>query len=331
MFDDKITLIRQNYTGSQLRIDGFYYNENESYEGIIYDFYALYKNGIRNGKQMYKCYICKKQFLGGNRVNIGILWVEYSKGKQTYKQLAKKYNCSKRTVQRKIDLHQVFIPKKEPRKVVVLMDTTYWGMTFGVMLFKDAYTKENLLKYYVKSETNKLYLKGINELKNRGFEVLAIVCDGRRGLFHLFGNTPIQMCQFHQVAIIRRYVTKNPKLPAAIELKELVAMMKMTDKESFEGGLELWFVKWESFLNEKTISFKTGKRHYTHKRLRSAYRSLKTNLNWLFTWYEYMDLKIPNTTNAIEGHFSDLKNKLRNHNGLSEERKRKFIDEFFKA
>jgi len=28
------------------------------------------------------------------------------------------------------------------------MDTTYWGRAFGVMLFKDNITKENLLKYY---------------------------------------------------------------------------------------------------------------------------------------------------------------------------------------
>ena len=45
----------------------------------------------------------------------------------------------------------------------------------------------------------------------------------------------------------------------------------------------------------------------------------------------YHIVKIPNTTNAIDGHFSDLKNKLRNHNGLSLTRKRKFIDEFVKA
>lgn len=187
------------------------------------------------------------------------IWIEYTKGKQTYQQLAEKYNCSKRTIQRKIDLHQVFMPQKNPRKVVILMDTTYWGRNFGVMLFKDAYTKENLLKYYVKSETNALYLQGVNELKRKGFEVLAIVCDGRKGLFQLFGDIPIQMCQFHQVAIIRRYITKNPKLPASIELKELVAIMKMTDKESFEGGLELWFIKWKSFLNERTTNLKTGK------------------------------------------------------------------------
>jgi hypothetical protein len=47
-------------------------------------------------------------------------------------------------------------------------------------------------------------------------------------------------------------------------------------------------------------------------------------------WYDYIELKIPKTTNAIDGHFADLKNKLRNHNGLIN-RKMKFIDAFFKV
>ena len=83
------------------------------------------------------------------------------------------------------------------------MDTSYWGSNFGVMLFKDSLTKENLLKYYVKYETNELYKRGIEELRNRGFEVVAIVCDGRRGLIKSFDNIPVQMCQFHQASIIR--------------------------------------------------------------------------------------------------------------------------------
>jgi len=211
------------------------------------------------------------------------------------------------------------------------MDTTYWGQHFGMMLFKDAVTKENLLKYYVKRETNALYKKGVEELQTRGYLIKAIVCDGRKGLLNSFKNIPVQMCQFHQAAIIRRYITKNPRMTASIELKEIVILMPKTDKESFEGALNEWFIKWEYFLNERSTNKKTGKTFYTHKRLRSAYRSLKTNLKWLFTWYDFIELNIPNTTNAIEGHFSDLKNKLRNHNGLSVNRKVKFIDEFLKA
>ena len=54
-------------------------------------------------------------------------------------------------------------------------------------------------------------------------------------------------------------------------------------------------------------------------------------MTWLFTWYDNYELNISNTTNMIDGHFSDLKNKLRNHNGLTKERKIKFINEFLRT
>jgi hypothetical protein len=212
----------------------------------------------------------------------------------------------------------------------MLMDTTYFGKIFGVMVFKDSITGQILYKQYVKQETNKLYLFGAEEITLRGIKIQSIICDGRKGLLDLFKNIPIQMCNFHQVAIIRRYLTKNPKMEASKELWEFTLMLKNTDKESFEGGLNDWYNKWKDFLNERKLDI-NGKNRYVHKRLRSAYRSLKTNTPWLFTWYDNMSLNIPNTTNAIDGHFADLKNKLRNHNGLSLERKKKFIDEFFKA
>ena len=187
------------------------------------------------------------------------------------------------------------------------------------------------MKYYVQYETNLVYIQGIEELKRKGFTILAIVCDGRKGLIQSFGNIPVQMCQFHQSAIVRRYLTKKPKLQASQELMKVVDLMTITDKESFVGALGLWFDKWELFLKERTVNPNNNKSTYRHKKLRSAYNSLKNNLPWLYTWYDNMSLSIPNTTNAIDGHFSDLKNKLRNHNGLTLERKKKFIDEFLKA
>jgi transposase-like protein len=213
----------------------------------------------------------------------------------------------------------------------LLLDTTYFGRKFGVMVFKDAITGQILYKQYVKQETNQLYLQGVLEITRRGIKIQSITCDGRKGLLEQFAkDIPVQMCQFHQVAIIRRYLTKNPKMQASKELWGLVLLLKKTDKESFTAGLHLWYSKWEAFLNERKIDDK-GKKRYVHKRLRSAYRSLKNNLPYLFTWYDYMELNIPNTTNAIDGIFADLKNKLRNHNGLSTARKQKFINEFFKT
>ncbi len=259
-----------------------------------------------------------------------MLWQQYIQGKQTYKQLAAKYHCSAKTIQRKIDTVQASRETTFSSVANVLTDTTYFGRQFGVMVYKDSISGQILYKQYVKQETNKLYLAGLEEIARRGIKIQAIICDGRKGLLQMFEGIPVQMCNFHQVAIIRRYLTKKPKMQASKELWAHVLLLSKTDKESFEGGLAAWYSKWESFLNERKVDI-NGKNRYIHKKLRSAYRSLKTNLPWLFTWYDNIGLNIPNTTNAIDGHFADLKNKLRNHNGLSIARKKKFIDEFLKA
>lgn len=268
--------------------------------------------------------------MGGNRIEAEKLWLEYTNGKQSYKQLAEKYGCSSKTIQRKLDTIKTEKETVFNQVANVLMDTTYFGRKFGVMVFKDSITGKVLYKQFVRQETNKLYLFGIEEIARRGIKIQSIICDGRKGLFQMFEGIPIQMCNFHQVAIIRRYLTKKPKMQASKELWELVLYLVHTDKESFVGGLVAWYSKWAPFLNERKIGV-DGRNRYIHKKLRSAFNSLKNNIPWLFTWYDNMDLDIPNTTNAIDGQFYNLKNKLRNHNGMSPARKRKFIDEFFKA
>ena len=265
----------------------------------------------------------------GGRLDNEQIWQEYTEGKQTYSQLAQKYNCSVKTIQRKIDSVIILQKTTFPNVANVLMDTTYFGRSFGVMVFKDSITGQILHKTYLTAETNNLYLMGIKEIARRGIKIQSIICDGRKGLVQLFNDIPIQYCNFHQVKTIRTYLTKKPRMQASKELWQLTLLLVRTDKESFTGGLSDWHIKWRDFLNERKID-EYGKKRYTHKKLRSAYRSLNNNLPWLFTWYDYYGLNIPNTTNAIDGHFSDLKNKLRSHNGLSLERKKKFIDEFFK-
>jgi hypothetical protein len=129
-----------------------------------------------------------------------------------------------------------------------------------------------------KDRINSFAQKSIEELKSKGFTVNAIVCDGRKGLIQACDHISVQMRQFHQAAIIRRYLTHKTKLPAAIELKAIKSLLKQTDKEYFTGLLNDWQLKWNLFLKERTVNTETVKSHYTHKRLRSAYRSLKNNL-----------------------------------------------------
>ena len=275
--------------------------------------------------------MCSKQFVGGERLCAQTIWLEYTEGKQTYVQLAEKYGCSTKTIQRRIDAAKVERLSEFESVANILMDTTYFGRGFGVMVFKDSLSGKILYKQYVKTETNKLYQAGIEEIARRGISIQAIICDGRKGLLQLFEGIPVQMCQFNQIQIIKRYLTRKPKSEAAKELRTLALQLTQAKKQGFTDALKSWHDKWESYLKERTISAQTEKSFYTHKRLRSAYLSLKRNLPWLYTCEDYPELMIPNTTNALDGTFADLKNKLRTHNGLSKQRKMKFIDGFFEA
>jgi len=259
------------------------------------------------------------------------LWSLYSSGKQTYAQLAERFCCSTRTIQRMVDKVSIVKRKEFSSLAVVIMDTTYFGRGFGVMVFKNSLDGVVLYKQYVRYETNALYLAGISEIRRRGIAIEGIVCDGRQGLFGLFGDIPIQMCQFHMIQIVLRYLTRKPKTQAAIELKKLTLKLTKQTKYEFINCLNNWHLRWCDYLNERSKSPSTSKTTYTHKRLRSAYLSLIRHLPYLFTFEEHKELIIPNTTNALDGQFANLKNKLRNHNGLSKVRKMKFIDGFFEA
>ncbi len=86
-------------------------------------------------------------------------------------------------------------------------------------------------------------------------------------------------------------------------------------------------ITWKDFYNERSFNPEAGKFHYTHQCLRTAYRSLVNNAHYLFSYKRHPQIGIPNTSNKIEGEFSQLKRKLRFHNGVLIELKIKMIDE----
>ena len=185
--------------------------------------------------------------------------------------------------------------------------------------------KINIYAKEVKSESVEVYRQGRFDLEKLGYTFKAIVLDGRPGVRQLFSDVPIQMCHFHQKQIITRYLTNNPKLEAGIELKKITTTLCKTNEKDFTNALNAWHKKWYSFLKERTTDPLAGKWFYAHKRLRSAYRSLKINLPYLFTYQKYPDLNIPNTTNSLDGCFAYLKELVRVHRGVNQTLKRKII------
>jgi hypothetical protein len=117
-------------------------------------------------------------------------------------------------------------------------------------------------------------------------------------------------------------------LKAHIELKQLSSTLTSIDKESWIFALDHWHHKWEEYLKEETVDLITGKWHYTHKKLRSAYKRLKTHTPYLFTFEDYPELHISNTTNSLDGSFTNLKTKVKLHQGIKMHMKIILTDHF---
>jgi hypothetical protein len=262
------------------------------------------------------------------------LWSNYVDGKQTLAQLAKKHGHSHVWVRTHLDRMSVEGSTLTPQPSVFITDTTFWGYDYGVCVFRSHDLKKNIWWHDVESERMAHYRYGRSILEEKGWTFLAAVVDGRRGFLAVFKDIPVQMCQFHQIKQVTKYLTRRPKTDAGVELRTLVLTLTKTDEATFIAALDAWHAKWGEFIEQKTIdSFVTGKKkwYYTHGRVRSAFRSIKTNLPYLFTYLKYPELNIPNTTNDLDGSFSALKKKLAVHHGLRKDRRYKVISQLLKG
>lgn len=257
------------------------------------------------------------------------IFQDYFYHRFTLKDLSKKYSHSREWIQERIHHYTPEIKSREPRASTCVIDATFFGKRrdkFGVLVAKDVLRKEPIAYNFIESETKEAYRNLLLQINDRGFQLHAVVLDGKPGIFSLFEGMPIQMCHFHMKAIITRKLTKNPKLNASIELKRVVASLGDVSAGEFTEMLLAWHKRHETFLDEKVEDDSKRGWHYKHRRVRSAYRSLKRFLPYLFTYQTYPDLNIPNTTNALDGGcFSPLKDLLRVHRGIGIKMKRKLI------
>lgn len=280
--------------------------------------------------QRYFCKDCKSCFQSTRRPEKleQIIFNEFIYKRKTLRNLADEHSKSINWVRTRIDKAETIKKKINPSGLVIIADVTFFGRAYGFIVFRSPKLKKNLYFKLIPYETITEYYLGKIAIEKQGFSITAIVLDGRPGVRNLFSDVPVQMCHFHQKRIIQRYLTCNPKLEAGVELKEVTDTLTNTNEKNFTNKLTKWNTKWNDFLKERTYNIFNPKRWcYTHRRLRSAYRSLNINLPYLFTYKKYPELSIPNTTNSLDGSFSHLKEKVGIHRGLREPIKKKVIEQ----
>lgn len=273
---------------------------------------------------------CLKSFQNKKRRQILInkTWKLFAHKKQIAEYVSENTGSSTRTVYRVLDKKQ---PTKIPvnqnlRHIMVIMDCTYFRRVCCYMVIRDWYKKQNIYFKRIIYETIGDYVSTIDYLETQKYIIDGIVVDGRKGVFEaLSGRFPIQMCQFHQKQIVRRYITNRPQTAAGIELKTITKNLSQCDQLWFETLLDVWEFKYGNFIKERTVNPITKRWFYTHKRLRSAYRSLRKNIPYLFTYQKVKNM--PNTTNSLDGFFAHLKDAVSIHRGLKLHRRTKLIED----
>lgn len=165
-----------------------------------------------------------------------------------------------------------------------------------------------------------------------------VVSDGgpgfRKALKRVWPKAKLQRCTFHAFLQVKRYTTDRPKTIAGIEMymiaKDLLMIKDMEQAGHWVTRLINWRIKHKTFLSEMTRDEK-GKLRPMHERLLKAERSLArlVRQNTLFTYLDeslsYGE-ELPSTNNRIEGGINaQLRTMLRNHRGMSIERRIKAV------
>lgn len=194
-------------------------------------------------------------------------------------------------------------------------------------VFRSPSLKKNLWWTEVSKEIMATYYYGRKILEDQGWTFTSAVVDGRRGMTTVFKDIPVQICQFHQMKNVTKYITRRPETIQGRELRSIMLKLPQSNEKEFTNLLLNWKSKYSYILAEKTYILGTNRWYHTHKKVRSAYLSLERNLQYLFTYQKYPELNIPNTTNSLDGSFTHLKDKIKIHHGLRRDRRYKMIQE----
>ena len=223
-------------------------------------------------------------------------------------------------------------PKIEEARDVLFLDGIYLGRKACVLICCD---EKHVLGWYLcRYEHAGAWIA----LMKRIAEPKMVVSNGGTGfakaLKKVWPKAKHQRCIFHVFCQVKRYTTSRPNTMAGIELysisKDLLTIKNKQEAKIWTNRFIKWVKKYQEFLSEMTIDERGNKRP-THERLLKAERSLlkliKENTIFIYLDEELnAEFSAPATNNRIEGGInSRLREMLRNHRGLSIERRIKAV------
>ncbi len=213
------------------------------------------------------------------------------------------------------------------------MDATYFKR-FCMLCYQDQDDGYTQLIRFSDGEHFAEIKEDLDNLIKLGVHIESITTDGHKSILKAIKKSlpdaMVQRCLVHIQRMCLLWLTRFPKHPSGIELRQLVlVLLKIkthNDRLDWTRKLLLWYDQHKAYLQEKTFNEQTGRYWYKHKLIRRSYFTIKKAMPNMFHYLA--NPLIPNTTNGIEGFFSHLKNHLDLHRGLTMQHRIDFIKSY---
>jgi hypothetical protein len=215
---------------------------------------------------------------------------------------------------------------------VVFVDGIWLARNAVVLV---ARSEEHVLGWYVARSENSAAYKA---LMARIAPPEVVVTDGGPGFQkarrEMWPETRVQRCTFHAFEQVKRHTTTRPRTQAGVDLYALArGLLDVGGSEqaaAWVAAFAGWCSRYEGFLEERSTDSE-GHDFLAHERLVRARNSLAALVRQqtLFTYTDPGLVErlgpLPATNNAVESLNGQLRHMLREHRGLSLERRIKAV------
>lgn len=297
------------------------------------------------GTQRWRCINCNRgqcwKRVDVAHRNRNILHNRWMLGMASLTSIARRLRVHRTTLSRRLkasDTQPIPVPLRPlvHPPVIVLDGTTISKQTVLIIAY-DTISDQPLAWSFVSHERFDIWHPILVRISSR-CQPQALVSDGQKGLLKasksVFPHTPHQRCLAHIIRLSLAWLTRNPQTFAGQELRILVRNLARTktpfNANQWRDSFMAWNAHYESFLKEKSVNPATGRRWYTHRKLRAVRSLIMHALPNLFLFI--INPSIPNTTNVVEGGINaPLAELLHRHRGITEQQKKALVTRFLYA
>lgn len=207
----------------------------------------------------------------------------------------------------------------------MIFDGTYFKHENCLLLLLDGQSGKAINCRYQERENYATAYEMFQEAKKMGVNPVAITIDGNtsviRAIKNVWPNMIIQRCLAHIQRQGLSWLRRYPKLEASKELRKVYLTIFRIENSFQRNTFFNDLLKWEKQYGQQVISLPSSDKVYGD--LQRA-RSLLLNA-WSDMFHYLNDRNIAPTTNLIEGYFSIVKGRYKQHHGLSKMNRQKYL------